>query len=242
MRPLRLLAALAGARMWSCPGFSASAPGGTIVSLGRGGSDLTAVLLAIALRADGCELVKDVAGLLHGRPARRSRRRPAFTTLPIDDALAMADEGCDLVQRAALAAAAQRRLFNHVVRSLDAAAPPVTCMFSQGVPLMEFATKTIHAGQPSEPETGSLIAPIFQTSTYEQEAPGQSTAASTTRGRTIRRGPGSKPCSRSSKASSHCAIFGSGLAAENAVLQAYLQARATRSSFRSTSTAARIGS
>ena len=37
---------------------------------------------------------------------------------------------------------------------------------------MEFATKTIHAGQPSEPETGSLIAPIFQTSTYEQDEPG----------------------------------------------------------------------
>jgi hypothetical protein len=38
---------------------------------------------------------------------------------------------------------------------------------------MKFATKTIHAAQPSEPETGSLVAPIFQTSTYEQEAPGQ---------------------------------------------------------------------
>ena len=37
---------------------------------------------------------------------------------------------------------------------------------------MEFATRTIHAGQPSEPGTGALIAPIFQTSTFEQDAPG----------------------------------------------------------------------
>jgi cystathionine gamma-lyase/cystathionine beta-lyase len=37
---------------------------------------------------------------------------------------------------------------------------------------MEFATRTIHSEQPSEPGTGSLVAPIFQTSTYEQEAPG----------------------------------------------------------------------
>ena len=37
---------------------------------------------------------------------------------------------------------------------------------------MEFSTRTIHAGQPSEPGTGSLIAPIFQTSTYEQDSPG----------------------------------------------------------------------
>ena len=44
---------------------------------------------------------------------------------------------------------------------------------TKGSNTMKFATKTIHAGQPSEPETGALVAPIFQTSTYEQEAPGQ---------------------------------------------------------------------
>jgi cystathionine beta-lyase/cystathionine gamma-synthase len=37
---------------------------------------------------------------------------------------------------------------------------------------MEFSTRTIHAGQPAEPATGALVAPIFQTSTYEQSAPG----------------------------------------------------------------------
>jgi len=37
---------------------------------------------------------------------------------------------------------------------------------------MRFATKTIHAAQPSEPETGAVVAPIFQTSTFEQESPG----------------------------------------------------------------------
>jgi O-acetylhomoserine/O-acetylserine sulfhydrylase-like pyridoxal-dependent enzyme len=37
---------------------------------------------------------------------------------------------------------------------------------------MEFSTRTIHAGQPAEPATGALVAPIFQTSTYEQTAPG----------------------------------------------------------------------
>ena len=87
---------------------------------------------------------------------------------------------------------------------------------------MEFATKTIHAGQPSEPETGSLVAPIFQTSTYEQDAPGV-IAASTIRERTIRRGRGWRPCSPSSKTSRTAALFASGLAAENAILQAYLR-------------------
>jgi O-acetylhomoserine/O-acetylserine sulfhydrylase-like pyridoxal-dependent enzyme len=37
---------------------------------------------------------------------------------------------------------------------------------------MDFATKTIHAGQPSEPHTGAVVPPIFQTTTYQQEGPG----------------------------------------------------------------------
>jgi cystathionine beta-lyase/cystathionine gamma-synthase len=87
---------------------------------------------------------------------------------------------------------------------------------------MEFATKTIHAGQPSEPETGSLIAPIFQTSTYEQEAPGchrgfdYSRTNNPTRGRL-------EGVLAELEGVEHAALFASGLAAENAILQAYLR-------------------
>ncbi|MBD2527033.1 cystathionine gamma-synthase [Nostoc sp. FACHB-133] len=38
---------------------------------------------------------------------------------------------------------------------------------------MEFETKAIHEGQPSDPETGAVIVPIYLTSTYEQAAIGQ---------------------------------------------------------------------
>ena len=34
---------------------------------------------------------------------------------------------------------------------------------------MKFATRAIHAGQPSEDRTGAVTVPIFQTSTYEQD-------------------------------------------------------------------------
>jgi cystathionine gamma-synthase/cystathionine gamma-lyase len=87
---------------------------------------------------------------------------------------------------------------------------------------MEFATKTIHAAQPSEPETGSLIAPIFQTSTYEQDAPGchrgfdYSRTNNPTRARLER-------VLAELEGVEHGAVFASGLAAENAVLQAYLR-------------------
>ena len=37
---------------------------------------------------------------------------------------------------------------------------------------MRFATRAIHAGQDPDPATGATIVPIYQTSTYTQEAPG----------------------------------------------------------------------
>src|SRR3954462_13074733 len=87
---------------------------------------------------------------------------------------------------------------------------------------MEFATKTIHAAQPSEPETGSLIAPIFQTSTYEQDEPGVNRGFdySRTNNPTRARLEG---ILAELEGVQDCATFGSGLAAENAVLQAYLK-------------------
>ncbi|HWK09725.1 MAG TPA: hypothetical protein VNR64_06735 [Vicinamibacterales bacterium] len=121
VRPLRLLAAIASARVVVVPGFLAVGAGGTIASLGRGGSDLTAVLLAIALRADGCELVKDVAGYFTADP-HVDPNAHHIQTLPIDRAIAMAAEGCDLVQPAALDAARGASL-PITVRCLDAAAP-----------------------------------------------------------------------------------------------------------------------
>ena len=87
---------------------------------------------------------------------------------------------------------------------------------------MEFSTRTIHAGQPSEPETGSLVAPIFQTSTYEQDEPGchrgfdYSRTNNPTRARL-------EAVLADLEGVRHGAVFASGLAAENAVLQAWLK-------------------
>lgn len=87
---------------------------------------------------------------------------------------------------------------------------------------MKFATKTIHAGQPSEPETGALIAPIFQTSTYEQEAPGQDKGFSYSRTNNPTR-QRLEEVLAALEGVKYAAAFASGLAAENAILQAYLR-------------------
>jgi cystathionine gamma-lyase len=38
---------------------------------------------------------------------------------------------------------------------------------------LRFATRTIHAGQHPDPTTGAVMVPIYQTSTYAQQSPGQ---------------------------------------------------------------------
>ena len=104
LQPLRLRALLSEHDVVVAPGFLARSGGDRIASLGRGGSDLTAILLAAGLRAHRCELLKDVAGYFSADP-RHDPGAQAIPWLSYARALAMAEEGCDLVQRAALEAA-----------------------------------------------------------------------------------------------------------------------------------------
>jgi aspartate kinase len=99
------------------PGFLATDGLQSVISLGRGGSDLTAVLLAAGLGANRCELIKDVPGYFTNDP-HRDRNALPVPFLTFEHALELADNGCDLVQRAALEAAARWDL-PLVVRSLN---------------------------------------------------------------------------------------------------------------------------
>jgi aspartate kinase len=103
------------------PGFFATLMNGTVVSLGRGGSDLTAVLLAEELEAEQCELIKDVAGYFSKDP----KHQPSTQHLPAlsyDEALQMARAGCELLQPQAIEAARVAGL-RLVVRKLDDGEP-----------------------------------------------------------------------------------------------------------------------
>ena len=109
VRPLRLLALLNDYEVVVAPGFLARGRGDCVVSLGRGGSDLTAVLLAAGLRASCCELVKDVPGYFTADPKRDPCAHP-LPSLSYARAIEMADDGCELVQRHALVAARDRAM------------------------------------------------------------------------------------------------------------------------------------
>ncbi len=114
--PRRLCQAFTKYQVAIVPGFFATNPEGAITSLGRGGSDLTAVLVAKGLQASRCELIKDVPGYFTSDPHRDASARP-IPQLTFAQALEFADGGCDLVQRKAIEAAARCGL-PLVIRSL----------------------------------------------------------------------------------------------------------------------------
>jgi aspartate kinase len=116
LRALRLRALLATHDVVVAPGFLARGRGDAVISLGRGGSDLTAVLIAAGLGAVRCELIKDVPGYFSADP-HDDPSAAHLASIDFECALKMADAGCDLVQRQALEAARDRGV-PLVVRSL----------------------------------------------------------------------------------------------------------------------------
>jgi len=95
------------------PGFIAIGPTGGTVTLGRGGSDLTALFLAHALGADRCRLVKDVDGLYDRDPALPGPEPQRYGAITWDDALQL--DG-SIVQHKAIAFARERGLVFEVGR------------------------------------------------------------------------------------------------------------------------------
>ena len=113
--PSTIRAALAVHRVVVVPGFLATRAN-RVITLGRGGSDWSAVLLAASLGASRCELVKDVDGYFTADP-NTDGAAELIPELSYATALRMADDGCPLVQRQAIAEAARARL-PLIIRSL----------------------------------------------------------------------------------------------------------------------------
>ncbi|MDR3195205.1 MAG: aspartate kinase [Endomicrobium sp.] len=78
-------------------GFQAVNPKGDITTLGRGGSDLTAVVLAAGLKADFCEIYSDVEGVYTADP-RVVKDAKKLDYLSYDEMLEMAGSGAQVLQ------------------------------------------------------------------------------------------------------------------------------------------------
>ena len=81
---------------------------------------------------------------------------------------------------------------------------------------MKFGTKAIHAGQEPDPTTGAIMTPVYQTSTYVQEAPGKHKGYAYARGKNPTRAALEKNIAALENAK-HCLCFSSGMGAIDAV-------------------------
>ena len=82
---------------------------------------------------------------------------------------------------------------------------------------MKFATRAIHVGQDPDPATGATIVPIYQTSTYTQEAPGQHKGYEYSRSGNPTRAA-LEECVAALEGAEYGLAFASGLAATTAVM------------------------
>jgi cystathionine gamma-lyase len=83
---------------------------------------------------------------------------------------------------------------------------------------MKFGTKAIHAGVKPDPSTGAIMTPIYQTSTYVQEAPGVNKGYGYARGKNPTR-EALQDALAALENGSYCVTFSSGVAATDAVLK-----------------------
>ncbi len=82
----------------------------------------------------------------------------------------------------------------------------------------KFGTKAIHAGAEADPSTGAIMTPIFQTSTYVQEAPGVNKGYGYARGKNPTRNALQKNIAALENGK-HCVCFSSGMGATDAVMK-----------------------
>jgi aspartate kinase len=87
-------------------GFQAMTDSGDIITLGRGGSDLSAVALAAALDANSCRLLKDVPGIMTGDP-RIVKNPRKMKQIGFDECMEMAVQGAGVLQARSVEMAAR---------------------------------------------------------------------------------------------------------------------------------------
>ena len=113
---------LAAGRIVIVAGFQGASDDFDVTTLGRGGSDTTAVALAAALRADRCEIYTDVAGVYSADPRICPRARP-LRDIGYEEMLELAATGARVVHARAVEVGALYGVPILVASTFDSEAP-----------------------------------------------------------------------------------------------------------------------
>ena len=122
IRPKRILEALEAGNVVIIAGFQGLSSAYEITTLGRGGSDLTAVAMATAVGAEVCEIYTDVGGVMTADPRVVPEAR-VIERIGYDDMLELAAAGAKVLQSRSVELARRGGLRLHVRSSFDDEAP-----------------------------------------------------------------------------------------------------------------------
>ncbi len=114
-----LLAAMTSGQVAVIPGFQGMMDDGRISTLGRGGSDTSAVAVAAAVKADRCDIYTDVDGVYTTDPRIVSRARK-LGMVTYEEMLELASVGSKVLQTRSVALAMKERVRVQVLSSFEA--------------------------------------------------------------------------------------------------------------------------
>ncbi|MBO9579346.1 MAG: aspartate kinase [Sphingobium sp.] len=113
-----LIAAMKAGQVAVIPGFQGMMDDGRISTLGRGGSDTSAVAVAAAVKADRCDIYTDVDGVYTTDPRIVSRARK-LGKVTYEEMLELASVGSKVLQTRSVALAMKERVRVQVLSSFD---------------------------------------------------------------------------------------------------------------------------
>lgn len=118
IRPEMMQRYLDEGKILVCAGFQGITEDGQIHTLGRGGSDLSAIALAAALKADLCQIYTDVDGVYTCDP-RIVKDAAKIPSLSYDEMLEMASSGSKVMQSRSVEFAKKFRVVFEVRNSMN---------------------------------------------------------------------------------------------------------------------------
>ena len=110
--------AMDGGEVAIVSGFQGIAPSGRIATLGRGGSDTSAVAMAAAVKADRCDIYTDVDGVYTTDP-RLTKNARRIEKVSFEEMLEMASVGAKVLQTRSVEMAMAHKVRLRVLSSFD---------------------------------------------------------------------------------------------------------------------------
>ena len=157
-------AQLAAGNVVILAGFQGIDPDGYVTTLGRGGSDLSAMAIASALKADICQIYTDVDGIYTADP-RIVKKARKIECMEYDELLEMASSGSKVMQARSVEFARKYNVVFEVRSSFNnnsgtivkAEVPSLEGLVVSGVAVDKNQTKVTISGLPDKPGAAAEV-------------------------------------------------------------------------------------